>query len=184
MSFLAFANNDLVPQVQGVLTSQLFLDEIISLTEFNARVASTPDYPIIIHQNDIHLLVLDTYYNLTIDRSVFDFCFFMKDGQAAVLHCHGYGAPGISFPIAYLTIDQLRHHFPLCGCWHPWDGYGCCNNPPIQNNILFPLECKVCKPLSFPFGESCNGELQPLPNPYNLPISCFCNDKFPWVGGG
>jgi hypothetical protein len=179
MSLLLFGNNDLTANVQASLVSQLFLNEVISLDEWNARLAGNPEYPLIIQQNNIHLLVLGSYYNIT-NRSIFDFCLFFKAGQCAIESCQGSGPPGISFPIAYLTENQLRHHFPNCGCW---DGYSCCNNPNIQNNILFPLDCKVCEPNAFPFGESCSKPIEPIPNPYNLPVFCVCGDRFPWVGG-
>lgn len=78
---LIFINNDLAGNTLSTLMLQLQIDEQIDLTEYNARVAGTPDYDLIVRQNGIRLLVIDTYYNLTIDRDVFDFCLFLKDGK-------------------------------------------------------------------------------------------------------
>jgi hypothetical protein len=162
MSFLAFGNNDLTPAIQSVLTTQLRLNEIISLTEFNARMIAAPDYPLVIYQNDIHLLVLGSYYDLG-DRSVFDFCLFFKDGQCAIESCHNNGPPGFSVPIARLTIDELRHHFPPFCCFDD----KCCDDDTVQDNILYPLYEKITDPQAFPFGEN---EDHSEGNPYNLPI--------------
>lgn len=158
---------------------QLQIDEQIDLTEYNARVAGTPDYDLIVRQNGIRLLVIDTYYNLTIDRDVFDFCLFLKDGEASVLRCRGYGEPGITFPIARLSLDQLRNQFPKCDCWRP-----CCSTSAIQNNILYPLTCKTCGKPPFPFGNDCWDRWQRVSNCFNFhDIWCACpGGPWQWLG--
>jgi len=174
---IIFVNNDLTTNVQNALVRQLFITEVVSGSEFDERVALTPDYPLIIKQNNIRLLVVRSFYEQT-NRNLADIVIFCKAGQAAV-ECNKFGPPGLSLPIDRLTWDELMRGSTLS----LFDGYccscssSCCScNPNIQNNILYPLDCKVCPPIAFPFGETCNNELVPLPNPFNLPIFVRCKD--------
>jgi hypothetical protein len=190
-SIVMLVNDDLTSQVQGRIVQQLFVSEVIDLPEYQARLAGTPEYyPTIIRQNNIRLMVVASYFGIG-DVRPFDIGIFVKDGQCNVdfVHeynhcwCDGYNrVPDGYTPCCHwdfshrrlsVPVDRMYWHEILKGTLpdHLFRG-----NPCVQNNILFPLDCKVCKPLAAPFGTSCNKPIECLPNPFNLPITCICRE--------
>lgn len=189
---IMFVNNDLVPEVQSYLMQQIFIDEAISLAEFEARITGTPTYPLIIRQNGIGLLVVDSYYNLT-NPFQFDLCTFLKTGLLSVLKCRGTSTPGITFPVDRLSRAQLFERFPCL--WEPWcfddgycltsDGYlPCCEGQPFPSQSYpggsppypwqrchqhYPFSCG-CAPCVLP---NC---CEPCCAPFCSPVPC-CNNQ-------
>ena len=188
-------NDDLVPQVQSRIVQQLQITETISLPEYQARMAGTPDYyPTIIRQNNIRLMVVASYFGIGDVRS-FDIGVFIKDGQCNVdfVHehhhcwCDGYNrsTPDGYVPCCHWDFSHRRLSVPVDRMyWHqilkeslPDHCFGN-RNPCIQNNILFPLVCPQCGFPKGPFGTSCD---HPFEKPwgaclFNLPIFCRCRD--------
>jgi hypothetical protein len=174
---ILFVNNDLTDSVQSTLVSQLRISEVVVASEFDQRVAKSPEYPLIIKQNDIHLLVVRSFSDFT-NRNLADFVVFCKAGQCSVLSCDGYGAPGVTFPIAHLSLKELRNSFPNCNCWFNT----CCATGTFQNNILYPLTCTTCGFVASPFGAACDTLWQKIPNSFNLPVFCRCpGGPFQWL---
>src|SRR5260221_2884912 len=102
---LILINKDLVQQIQNVFKKQLNLTEIITGTEFNARLVADPNYPTIIHLNNLRVMVMDDLYNYPVpERSPFDIVLFASHGLVAVEY-NKYGNPNITLPIdrVYLT---------------------------------------------------------------------------------
>ena len=173
---IILVNDDLSPNVQAALVSQLFISEVVDGYEFDQRVIGNPEYPLVIKQNNIRLLVVRSFYDLT-NRELADFAIFCKAGQAAIEDCR-VGPPGYSLAIYKLSYKEIFHHFPR----HDFDDCGCDGYSPIQDNILFPLTCRGCGRPAFPFGEECY-RWQREKNPYNLPIYCECpGGPWQWLG--
>ncbi len=104
-SAIIFVNNDLTPQVQGVLIQQLFINEIIDGYEFDDRVLADPNYPQTIHLNNLKILVKRPFYEHT-NRELADVAIFVKAGLAAVEY-NKYGPPGLTLPVARLYLNEL-----------------------------------------------------------------------------
>lgn len=109
-SAIIFVNKDLVPQIQGVLTRQLFLDEIMDGYEFDARVASDSNYPVNVHMNNLKILVLRDLFDLT-NRNLADVVMFIKAGQASIEQ-NKFGPPGQTYIVDKLTLNQLFRIYP------------------------------------------------------------------------
>jgi hypothetical protein len=82
---IIFTNTDVVQQIQDVLTRQLYLTEIITAAEFDARVVADPNYPLNIHLNHLRVLVLRDLSDCT-NRHLADIVLFLKAGLAYILH--------------------------------------------------------------------------------------------------
>lgn len=131
---IIFVNNDLTPGVQGPLERQLYITESITGAEFDARVAGDPNYPQVIHENNLRVLVIRSFcfgdgYNFQLA----DVAIFIKAGLACIESCK-FGPPGQSFGVDNLTIYELLRHYP------DWHYYWRRNAPgTVQNNILIPM---------------------------------------------
>ena len=82
---IIYTNTDIVQQIQHVLTRQLYLTEIITAAEFDARVAADPNYPLNIHLNKLRVLVMRDLSDCT-NRHLADIVLFLKAGLAYILH--------------------------------------------------------------------------------------------------
>jgi len=111
-SAIIFSNTDLSANVQAAISRQLYLTEVMTGAEFDARVAGNPNYPAIIHLNNLRILVLRDLSDLT-NRSLADLVLFFKAGLAYVLF-HRTGAPGFTIPIDKMYLAELfvRDHIP------------------------------------------------------------------------
>lgn len=99
-SAIIFVNNDLTDNVQTRLVRQLHINEVISGTEFDARVAADPDYPSNIKQLDLRIMVLRSFEELD-NRELADVVIFIKAALASILK-NNFGPPG--FTIAVIDI--------------------------------------------------------------------------------
>ena len=92
--------------IDGTIASQLQVNDVISLSEFNARVAADPNYPTFIHLNKLRLLViLDDFQDLT-NRNLADIVLYIKAGLASVLK-NNFGPPGLTLPVVRLNLWNL-----------------------------------------------------------------------------
>lgn len=82
-SAIVFVNNDLTQNVQDALVRQLFIDEVMDGYEFDLRVSKDPNYPTIVHNNNLKILVVRSFYELT-NRDLCDVAIFVKAGLAAI----------------------------------------------------------------------------------------------------
>jgi hypothetical protein len=104
-SAIILVNNDLTDQVKSVLQSQLFISEIISGEEFDARVSADPNYVNIVHNSFQRILVIRSFREET-NRELFDIAIFVKAGLACI-EKNNFGPPGRTYPVAKLSIYQL-----------------------------------------------------------------------------
>lgn len=87
---------------------QLYLNETMTLKEFNARVAVDPNYPTVVHLQGYRILVIVTDYGDYTNRTLADVVLFYNQGQVTVEQ-NKFGPPGLSVALQRLNIfDLLR----------------------------------------------------------------------------
>lgn len=160
---IIMVNNDLTDQVKSVLMQQLFINEAISGAEFDARFSANPNYPLIIHQNHLRILVIRSFRDMT-NRSIMDVVIFIKDGLAYIEH-NKIGPTGHALPIATLHAEKFFKHYPPT-----LDDDFCFDDDKVQNNILYPLHPDKDKPPLFPFGSDKNKEKDTI---FHVPLDEF-----------
>lgn len=126
---IIFVNLDTSDSVKSTLSIQLNASESMSGAEFDARFAADPNYPTIVHNNDLRILVFRSFSDLT-NRSVADVAIFIKAGLASV-EANKFGPPGLTLPVARLTLHELLKGTVPIATFIP--------NPNVQNNILYPF---------------------------------------------
>lgn len=144
-SIIFFINADISPITQLTLKNQLMIDEIMSDTEFHARVSVDPNYPIVVHLNDLRILVICQNLRDLTNRDLADIVLFIKQGQATVLK-NNLGPPTISTSIERINIFNLIENIKnrtfscrKCRC--------CCNcccfkhlPAPLQKMLIYPFD--------------------------------------------
>jgi len=106
---LIFINSDVSQVSISTLTTQLFLNEIITDTEFSARLAVDPDYVSNIHANNLRVMVLKDFVLNTIDNANADLVLYVKSGLASILK-NNNGPPGLALPLNNLYIHKLLRY--------------------------------------------------------------------------
>lgn len=109
-SGIIFINSDINQILQDTLTSQLHITDVMSGSEFDARVSNNPYYPNIVHGSNLRILVIrESFQDLT-NRDLADVVIFLKQGLASI-EKDNYGPPGKTVPYNRLTIyDILRYN--------------------------------------------------------------------------
>lgn len=103
---IIFINSDFNNITQNTLVSQLYINETLTFIEFNARVATDPNYATIVHLQGYRILViLPSLRDLT-NRTLADIVLFYNQGQVTV-EKNNLGPPGLSLPIDRLNIYVL-----------------------------------------------------------------------------
>lgn len=105
---IIFVNNDLTDNVKAALVRQLFVDEAITGTEFDARIANDPGYPDAVHSNGLRIMVIRSFVEVT-NRELADLVLFAKAGMISVLK-NNYGPPNITFSIDRCYYSQIVHN--------------------------------------------------------------------------
>ena len=82
-SAIVFVNNDLTQNVQDALVIQLYINEVMDGYEFDQRVSKDPNYPTIVHNNNLKILVIRSFFETT-NRDLCDVAIFVKAGLAAI----------------------------------------------------------------------------------------------------
>jgi len=128
------------------LQIQLFIDDTITKAEFDARVAADPNYPTIVHLQNLRILVILPTFQDGYNREYAYVVIFLHQGLADVEHNH-FGPPCQNFPIQRLTIYELLRavHSPNVVIL-PF-GFGgsqgsCCSN------CHYPFFCDRCHTFS------------------------------------
>jgi hypothetical protein len=103
---IIYINSDLNQTVKDTLNTQLFLDEIITAEEFDARVVADPNYPNIIHLQALRILVIRDDSN---NINLADVVLFFKYGLVAI-EINNCGPHGLTLPISRLYVDELLRY--------------------------------------------------------------------------
>lgn len=134
----------------GNLQIQLFIDDTMSKEEFDARVKTDPNYPIIVHLQNLRILVILPKHVpfCEIDNlELADVVLFLHQGLADVEKCH-FGPPRQNFEIQRLTIYEILRavHSPNVVTLPAWCGFGegggCCGE------CNYPFYCDRCHTFS------------------------------------
>lgn len=105
---IIFLNADINDIVKNTLTTQLFISESMTFSEFNARVAVDPNYPDNVRSQNLRILVILPTFRDTTNREMADLVLFYNQGQV-VVEKNRFGPPGLSLPIDRINIyDLLR----------------------------------------------------------------------------
>jgi hypothetical protein len=104
-SAIIFCNSDISASIQATLVKQLYIVETITGVEFDARVAADPNYPSIVHLNNIKLLVLYKYPVVN-NRNLANAIIFIKAGLA-YLEDKVIGNHGEAFGVDKLSLSKL-----------------------------------------------------------------------------
>jgi len=110
---LILFNNDLVDDVRAYIVKQLYISEAITGTEFDARIAANPDYPILIKQLNLRIMVERSFKELN-NRELFDLILFLKNGLVSA-ECRRPFAnfpPGLTFPLKDLYWGKFGIFLP------------------------------------------------------------------------
>lgn len=116
-SVLIFINNDLTQSIQDTFTQQFYLSEPPMLaSEFDLRVANDPNYPHIIHLQNLRIMVMRNLQDQT-NRALADIVMFYKSGLVSI-EWNRYGPPGITLQLerAYLSALINLDRFTECCC--------------------------------------------------------------------
>lgn len=95
--------NDLT---RKTLETQLFIDETMTLKEFNTRVEVDPNYPTIVHLQRYRVMVIVTDYRDYTNRALADLVLFYSHGLVKV-EKNKFGPPGLTLPIDRINIYEL-----------------------------------------------------------------------------
>jgi hypothetical protein len=103
---IIFMNNDINPALQDKIALQLSITDVMSGVEFDGRVSVDPNYPAIVENSGLRLLVLRDTLQDTTNRQYADVVIFVKGGLASILF-NKYGPPADTFNIDRFTIYDL-----------------------------------------------------------------------------
>lgn len=96
--------NDVNDEITSILSSQLYISEIITGEEFDLRIANDPNYPSIVHNADLRILVKREDYKTNGEYA--DVIGYVKNGLFCVM-VNNVGPMGLSLQIDRLNIYQL-----------------------------------------------------------------------------
>lgn len=99
------ANDGLSDVVLSRLVSQLHIDETITGSEFDLRLAADPEYARNIRILQQRLLVLRSHLDTT-NREVMDVVVYIKNAMVSV-SCNCFGPPGKTYQLKNLNWGQL-----------------------------------------------------------------------------
>lgn len=113
-----FVNADITDDIKSVLTTQLYINEVLTDTEFDNRVSVDPDYPDQIRLNGLRLLVVRQNFRDYTNRQLADVVIFVSHGLAAVEKNNlcpfqplgNNGFPSLTFPISRLNMYELLRY--------------------------------------------------------------------------
>lgn len=105
-SSIFFLNADINDTTKSTLVSQLYINEVMSDTEFDARVQVDPNYPSIVHLNGLRILVLRQSFMDYTNRQLADVVMFYKNGLVSVEKSN-FGPPCTTYPIARVNAYEL-----------------------------------------------------------------------------
>lgn len=83
-SAIIFINPDMTESQKLRIKEQLYVDEIIQDTEFNARLAMDPNYVQVVHGQNLRIMVLINNFSDVTNREYADLAIFVKHGLLSV----------------------------------------------------------------------------------------------------
>lgn len=104
-----FLNSAINSVTQNTFVTQLFINEVMTFDEFNARVVADPNYPNIVHLQNLRILVILPTFRDQTNRNLADLVLFYNQGQVTV-EKNNFGPPGLSVAISRFNVYQLLRY--------------------------------------------------------------------------
>lgn len=101
-----FIGNDPKSSELTTLKTQLYIDDTMTKTEFDARMIADPNYSTVVHLQGLRILVILPTFADYINRGFADVVMFLHQGLADIEY-NRFGPPFQSFPIQRLTMYEL-----------------------------------------------------------------------------
>jgi hypothetical protein len=105
-SAIIFINADMTVAQKQYIGQQLYITETISGQEFDARVVADPNYPDIVHQQNLRILVVRDDFRDYTNRELADIAIFVKQGLIAI-EKNKFGPPNLTFQQDRVNIYEL-----------------------------------------------------------------------------
>lgn len=107
-SAIVMVNNDLVPQVQQQLETQLFIDQTLDGYSFDQMLITNPHYNQTIKKSSLRILIIRNLEEQA-NRDQVDLVLFLKAGLATSLK-NNFGPPILSHQITTLSWKNFCFH--------------------------------------------------------------------------
>lgn len=85
------------------IITQLYIDGYMTKAEFDARVAVDPNYPTIIHLQNLRILVILPTFQDLVNRQLADVVIFLHQGLADI-EKNNFGPPGQNYPVQRMNL--------------------------------------------------------------------------------
>jgi len=105
---IIFVNEDLTDFARSKLIAQLYINDTMTLTEFNLRMTADPNYATVVRLQGLRILVTADFNDQT-NRSQADVVIFVKNGLAGI-ETNKFGSPGLTLPVIDLYIYRLLNN--------------------------------------------------------------------------
>jgi len=105
-SAIIFINPEMSSNELQHIKEQLYVNEILQDTEFDARLVSDPNYIEVVHGQNLRILVIKNIFSDYTNREYADLVLFVKQGLLSV-EKNKFGPPGASFPIVRFNLWSL-----------------------------------------------------------------------------
>ena len=99
-------NSDISEAQKTLFESQLYINETLSGLEFDNRVVADPNYPAVVHNQNLRILVIRENFRDYTNRNLADVAAFVKQGQVTI-EKNKFGPPNFSFTAIHLNIWKL-----------------------------------------------------------------------------
>lgn len=130
---IVFVNADLTVNVEQAIQRQLEITDTMDGYEFDQRVLTNPNYPQIIHNMALRVLVVRPFTDYT-NRQLADIAIFVKAGLAYVLGKNN-GPPAQTFQVDRMQLDKVLVAQMAANTQTPVGEL----DPNVQSNVLYPL---------------------------------------------
>lgn len=97
-SAIFFINPEISTAQQELLKTQLFIDEVMQDSEFDDRVTADPNYPTVVHGQNLRILVIKNNFADVTNRELADVVIFIKQGLMSI-EKNKFGPPDVTFSI-------------------------------------------------------------------------------------
>lgn len=102
---VVFVNNDLTDSVRDAIVKQLHITFFLSGAEFDAQIASNPDYANEQKRQNNRVMVIRSFEELQ-NREYADVVMFVKQAEITI-ETNKFGPPSLTMPIDKLTWGKL-----------------------------------------------------------------------------
>ena len=102
---IIFVNNDLTTSVRNALVKQLYINDYMTGAEFDAIIATDPNYPTKIKQLNQRIMVIRSFEEET-NRNLADVVIFVAHAVATIEQ-NKFGPPSLAYPVDSLTWGKL-----------------------------------------------------------------------------